>query len=153
MQITSSTASGMVSTAYGMTGNSSTTASTSTTKGETKETESIWRRMAAKYNVRDITPEETAEMSLALYEVGAISFTDHALLSFDPDHNQLPGGSGYLTEADINGRRDMISEYEARIELARKMGDDSRSLANMEKILDYLSTLDAARGKPINIVT
>jgi hypothetical protein len=113
------------------------------------EPESIWRKMASKYDVRSITTEETANLSQELYDAGEISLLDHAILSFDPDHN-IPYGTGFLTQADSTGHRDLISEYEARIDMNKKMGN-SQSLVNNERVLEYLERLDAAKKNPIHI--
>ncbi len=113
------------------------------------EPESIWRRMASKYDVRRITTEETANLSQELYNAGEISLLDHAVLSFDPDRN-IPYGTGFLTQADSTGHRDLILEYEARIDLDKKMGN-SQSFSNNERILEYLERLDAAKKNPIHI--
>ena len=112
------------------------------------EPDSIWRKIASKYDVRSITPEETTKLSRELYEAGEISFLDHVILSFPPI--RLPEGTSLLTQEDSTGHIDLISEYEARIGMNRKMGD-SQSIANHERILGYLERLVAAKGKPINI--
>lgn len=81
--------------------------------------------MASKYDVRNITTEETADLSQQLYDAGEISLLDHAILSFDPDH--IPYGSGFLTQEDTTGHRDLILEYEARIRMDQKMGKTPKS--------------------------
>lgn len=112
------------------------------------EPESIWREMALKYDVRNITTEETADLSQKLYESGEISLLDHAILSFDPSH--IPYGTGFLTQKDSTGHRDLILEYETRINMDKKMGN-SQSLVNDERVLEYIERLDAAKGDPIHI--
>jgi hypothetical protein len=113
------------------------------------EPESIWQKIASKYDVRSITTEETANLSQELYDAGEISLLDHAILSFDPDHN-IPYGTGFLTQADSTGHRDLILEYEARIDMNNKMGN-SQSLVNNERVLEYIERLDAAKNNPIHI--
>ena len=112
------------------------------------EPESIWRKMASKYDVRRITTQETASLSQELYKAGEISLLDHAVLSFDPD--RIADGTGFLTRADSTGHRDLILEYETRIDLDKKMGN-SQNLVNNERILEYLERLDGAKGNPIHI--
>jgi hypothetical protein len=128
----------------------SNTAKSSFESSETNqiEPESIWRKMASKYDVRSITIEETANLSQELYNAGEISLRDHAILSFDPD--RIPHGTGFLTQADSTGHRDLISEYETRIDMDKKMGN-SLNLVNNERVLEYLERLDAAKGNPIHI--
>lgn len=112
------------------------------------ESESVWRKMASKYDVRSIATEETANLSQELYDAGEISLLDHAILSFDPD--RIPHGTGFLTQGDGAGHRDLILEYEARIDLDKKMGN-SQNLANNKRVLEYLKRLDGAEGKPVHI--
>ncbi len=103
-------------------------------------------------DVRSITPKETTDLSSELYDTGLISFKELAILSFQPDLGKisLPDGvSGYLTPADSSGRRDLIAEYEEKIEIEKKHGQKT---AISERILDYLHILDAAKRKPIEIV-
>ena len=113
------------------------------------EPESIWRIIASKYDVRSITAEETADLSQKLYDAGEISLLDHAILSFDPDHN-IPYGTGFLTQADSMGHRDLITEYQARIDLDNKTGN-RKNIVNNGRVLSYLERLDAARKAPIHI--
>ncbi len=110
--------------------------------------ESIWRKMASKYDVRNITTEETANLSQELYDTGEISLLNHAKLSFNPSF--IPYGNGFLTQADSTGRRDLILEYETQIDMDKKMGN-SQSLVNDERIFEYLERVDAVRGNPIHI--
>lgn len=108
--------------------------------------ESTFRKIASKYNIRSITTEETASLSQELYNAGEISLLDHAILSFDPDRN-LPYGTGFLTQADSTGHRDLIAEYEAQISMDKKMGD-KQSLESDQRVFEYLKLLDAAKGSP-----
>jgi hypothetical protein len=112
------------------------------------ESESVWRKTASKYDVRNITAGETEKLSQELYDAGEISLLDHAILSFDPSRS--PYGTGFQTPADGTGRRDLVSEYEARVNMDRKMGD-SRNLVNDERVLGYLERLDAAKGNPVHV--
>ena len=110
--------------------------------------ESVWRKVAPKYDVRNMSPEETAAMTYELYEGGAISMMDHLYLSLD--RSGIPGG-GYNTRADSAGRRDLIAEYEIEVGYARKRGDH-KSLEHYERLLGHLNRLDAAgRIPPVNI--
>lgn len=118
-------------------------------KANRTEPESIWRKLASKYDVHSITMEETANLSQELYDAGEISLLDHAILSFNPDL-KLPYGTGFLTQADNKGNHDLISEYENRIEINKKMGN-RQSLVNNERVLEYLERLATAKKAPINI--
>lgn len=106
---------------------------------------SIWHRLASEYDVRSMTAKETSKLSLELYKAGEISFKDHAILSFDRDAGAQGVGSAYLTKADSNGRRDMLAEFKAKVEMDKSMGN-SLNLPNDLRILQHLERLDAARG-------
>lgn len=126
---------------------------TANLSGETPETsqtesESIWREMALKYDLHSITTEQTEKLSQELYNAGEISLFDHAILSFDPD--RFSCGSGFLTQADGTGHRDLLSEYEARIDLDEKTGN-SQALVNHKRILEYLARLDEAESNLVYI--
>jgi len=112
------------------------------------EPESIWREIASKYDLHCITAGETADLSQKLYNAGEISLFDHAILSFDPSH--IPDGTGFLTPADSTGHRDLIAEYEARIDLDKKTSN-SQNIVNNERVLEYLKRLDAAKGNPVHV--
>ena len=111
--------------------------------------ESIWRKMASKYDVRNITTEEIAILSQELYDAGGISLLNHAKLSFDP--SLIPYGNGFLTQADSTGHRDLILEYETQIDMDKKMGNN-QSLVNNKQVFESLKRLDADRGNPIHII-
>lgn len=148
MEINSAITSGLAPVAYAKTkGNTAGTAGELT---ETRQTtsDSIWHQMASQYDVRHITGMETAELSQYLYDAGEISLLDHATLSFNPNHG--PSGSGFLTPETSIGHRDLISEYEARIQMDNKAGNDKNLVSN-ERIFEYLGRLDAAKNSPIHV--
>ncbi len=155
MNINTIDAAGISQLSYSQSQNTSTQSSFEVSKETPTKPVSIWRDLAEKYDVRSITPQETADLSAELYDAGVISFLDHAILSFQPELGkiQLPDGASInLTHADGNGRRDLTAEYEARIEFSKKHGHNSEYNAGRERILEYLNRLDAAKGKPIEIV-
>ncbi len=155
MNINTIATAGISQLTYSQSQNTSTHSSFEISKETPIEPVYIWHNLAAKYDVRSITPQETADLSSELYDAGLISFKDHAILSFQPELGKIPlpdGASIYLTHADGNGRRDMIAEYEARIEFSKKHGHNPKFNADRERILEYLNILDAAKGKSIEIV-
>jgi hypothetical protein len=105
--------------------------------------ETLWSKLASQYNVRSMTAEETASLSQELYNAGELSLFDHALLSFDPHRVSLSG------KTVPDGRRDLIAQYEARVDLDQRTGNH-RNLANDERILGCLKRLEAGRG-PIHL--
>jgi hypothetical protein len=123
---------------------------TSSTVKDPQQTDSLWRRLGREYDLRDISIQETAQLSQQLYDGGEISLLDHAILSFDP--NCLPwGGDTFLSEANNAGNHDLIAEFSARIELNRKMGDE-KSLANNERVFDILQRLEQAKAGPFSVI-
>lgn len=149
MEINNIVSAGLVSVDYPQIKNDKAKPSSEVSETNKIDTESIWHKIAAKYDVRNITTEETGNLSQELYDAGEISLFDHAILSFDPDHF-VQSGTGFLTKADSTGHRDLISEYEARIEMDKKM-NDTKNIVNNERILGYLHRLEAAKKQPIHI--
>ena len=117
--------------------------------------ESIWRKIASKYDVRSITPEETVDLSEDLLDAGKISGQDQLLLSLRFNPNDLPSLRGltfYRTKPDGEGRRDLIAEYTARIELGQYSTPTAETTEHFKRILEVSNHLDAAKNSPINIV-
>ncbi|MBW2605428.1 MAG: hypothetical protein JRE28_14140 [Deltaproteobacteria bacterium] len=148
MEINNNIFTGISSVAYSQTKNTGAKPSFEIPKATQIEPESIWCKMASTYDVRSMTIEETAHLSQELYDAGEISLSDHAILSFDP--SLIPYGTGFLTPADSAGHRNLISEYEARIDMNKKMGD-SKSRVHNERVLEYLERLDVAGRNPVRI--
>ena len=148
MEINNIVSAGIPSIGHAQTKNTTAKFSFEISKETPIKPESIWRKLASKYDIRSITIEETANLSQELYNAGEISLLDHAILSFDPSH--IPYGTGFLTQADNTGHRDLISEYETRIDMDKKMCN-SQSLINNERVYEYLERLDAAKRNSIYV--
>ncbi|HHY74688.1 MAG TPA: hypothetical protein GX497_15965 [Bacillus bacterium] len=107
----------------------------------------IYENLSNKYDVRKATFEEIKEISHSLYEAGEISLKEVAILTFDYERatndikNQVgsvsPNFSLYETEANKNGQRDWIAEYEARAAKFFQSGD-LVGYQNSTKILNIL---------------
>lgn len=112
--------------------------------------DSIWHRLASKYDVRSITSEEMDKLSLELYNAGEISLLDRGTL-FMPKLAETLGDNISLTQADSSGRRDMIAEFEARIDMDKSSIGNILRLPIDSRILQHLERLDAAKSGPVHI--
>jgi hypothetical protein len=105
--------------------------------------------MANKYNVKDISIDETISMSKELYEKDEISLKGHAILSFDA--RGFNEGNIFSTSENENGNYNLINEYKTRIELNKKISE-VESMTNNKEVLDILLKLDALKSRqPLNI--
>jgi len=81
-------------------------------------------------------------MSQELYQSGAITFQDHALLSFQPElspefNKMLPGPFG-----KPDAPRDFIAQWEAQLRAHEEMGEVNFA-KNDQRILNILGNLAA----------
>ncbi|MDD5240512.1 MAG: hypothetical protein PHG47_02195 [Sulfuricella sp.] len=96
--------------------------------------------VAKKYDVQNMSPREMAAMSHDLYQSGAISFQDHALLSFQselgPQYDKtLTGRSG-----NPDTPRDFIAQWDVQLKIHEKNGDTA-FVKNDQRMLNLLSNL------------
>lgn len=94
--------------------------------------------IARKYDVRSMSPREMSTMSQTLYQSGAISFQDHALLSFQPELGT--GFIGAVNQADTP--KDFIAHWEQQLKIHEQHGEESFA-KNDRRILNILGNLDA----------
>ncbi len=107
----------------------------------------IYEQIAKDYDIRHASHKELCEISKKLYEKGEISLLDHAILTFNPElsppdyikHN-YPNYKYFLTKADLNGKRDWIAEFGARVQQDKKIGNTQGSVLN-QKLVDVLMHL------------
>lgn len=105
-----------------------------------------WEEAAKRYNVRAMPPRALADLSLELYEAGAITTVDHLILSASPDDAQLPWGSPLLTAQENAEHIDWIEEFKAR-RLQAWSFRHTRSVEELDRLLAHLTRIDAlARG-------
>ena len=84
----------------------------------------IWEALGKEYDIRNSSFDELCDMSKRLYEAGQISLFDHATLTFDSSKSPQPIKPNlFLTEANANGKRDWIAEYEKRAARDLNMGN------------------------------
>ncbi|WP_200284747.1 hypothetical protein [Rhabdochromatium marinum] len=102
------------------------------------ETAESVSKLTRNYNVRNMSPREMSVMSHELYQSGAISFEDHALLSFQPDLGT--GYPGATNQADTP--KDFIAHWERQLKLHEEHGQVSFA-HNDRRILNILGNLKA----------
>jgi hypothetical protein len=119
-----------------------TTATNST--GVNIETAMSLADVVRKYDVRNISPRDMAAMSLELYQSGAISFRDHALLSFQPELGPEFNKTLAGTTGGPDAPRDFIAQWDTQLQIHEKMGDVNFA-NNDRRILNILSNLAALR--------
>ncbi len=101
-------------------------------------------KIAQKYNVRNMSPREMASMSLGLYQSGAISFQDHALLSFQPELGPQFDNISPETYGKADTPRDFIAQWESQLKIHEKYGD-AASAKNDSRIINILANLSTLR--------
>lgn len=105
--------------------------------------------MANKYNVKDISAQQTIAMSQELFDKQEISLKTHAILSFDA--RNFEEGSIYGSSQNANGNYNLINEYKTRVELNQKIGE-ADSMTNNKEVLEILIKLDTLKSRePLNI--
>ncbi len=107
---------------------------------------SIMRDVASRYDLRNITAKDTAQLSQGLYDGGAISLKHHAFLSFqpalNPEYNDTIGSiSGVTLTGDEP--KDLVAFWEN--DLAYKQGSGASELIinNTREIVDLVRKLDS----------
>ncbi|HJV76089.1 MAG TPA: hypothetical protein VJ654_17845 [Noviherbaspirillum sp.] len=104
--------------------------------------------VAKKYDVQNMSPREMAAMSQELYQAGAISFQDHALLSFQPEfgpqYKNLAGQPG-----NLDTPRDFIAQWNEQLQIHKKNGEMS-FVKNDYRILNILGNLASLHESPVS---
>lgn len=100
--------------------------------------------VASQYDVRGMSPQDMAAMSQTLYDSGAISFQDHALLSFQPELSPQFGKMAPSASGNPDTPRDFIAQWEAQLQIHDKLGDVGFA-KNDQRMLNILGNLAALR--------
>lgn len=101
--------------------------------------------VAGKYDVRNMSPRDMAAMSQELYQGGAISFQDHALLSFQPELNQEINKTLADTPVRPDAPRDFIAQWEKQLQVHEQQGDVKFAKYD-QRVLNILGNLAALRA-------
>ncbi len=105
-------------------------------------------RIAANYDVRNISPREMAKMSLELYQSGVISFKDHSFLSFQPELNpEYDETIGRLTGtvARPDEPQDFVAVWEGHLKDQETRGTDREMIEQTRRMLSLVQNLAATR--------
>jgi hypothetical protein len=104
--------------------------------------------IAQKYDVKNITPREMAQMSQALYDNGSISLKNHAFISFQPELNPSYNDTiGKLTNtiAQPDNPRNFLNEWKERLKQQEKDGVSNEIINNTKEVISILNNLDSLR--------
>lgn len=97
--------------------------------------------LAGQYDVRNLSPRNMAALSQALYQDGAISFQDHALLSFQPE---LGPESNKTLAGSADAPKDFIAQWTTQLQVHESLGQ-SAFAKNDQRMLNILGNLAALR--------
>ncbi len=116
---------------------------------------SIWRDVGQRYDVTSMNLSEMDAMTMELYQAGAITLLDRAVLTLDPTRMSVDGQAVAeqairLTQADASGRRDWVAELEAQKEQALARGE-TQNAAMDERLLGILRRVRAGSGAGVNL--
>lgn len=116
---------------------------------------SIWRDVGQRYDVTNMNLSEMDAMTMELYQAGAITLLDRAVLTLDPTQMSVNGQALSeqtirLTQADASGRRDWIAELEAQKEQALARGETQNASMD-ERLLGVLRHVQAGSGAGVNL--
>jgi hypothetical protein len=103
------------------------------------------KAIASKYDLRNISPKQTANLSQELYDNGDISFKQHALLSFqaelNPDYNETIGA---VSPRSGDEKRDLISYWNDQLSYQQRSGAPENVINNTKEITGLLDRLQGA---------
>ncbi|HEY3373639.1 MAG TPA: hypothetical protein VGK02_01055 [Candidatus Aquicultor sp.] len=123
---------------------------------ELSDESSALRAIAVKYDVRNISPRQMANMSRELYDAGLISLKEHALLSFQISLNteQMARISAAMKAqgktVNIPGPDtpvDFIADWNKKLELQKQTGANPEFIKNTERIINILETIQSAHER------
>ncbi len=104
--------------------------------------------IAQKYDVKNITPRNMAQMSQELYDNNSISLKIHAFISFQPELNPTYNdtiGKFTHTTAQPDTPRNFLDEWEKRLEEQLKNGASNEIINNTKEVVSILNNLDMLR--------
>lgn len=97
--------------------------------------------LSQKYDIRNATSDEFCDLAYQLYDTKQVSPMDYVMMIFDPSKSpQSINAELFLTQANPDGKRDWIAEFEARAELNLKIGNDL-GFNSYQRILKVLRQL------------
>ncbi|MGE5478565.1 MAG: hypothetical protein ACM3Q1_18080 [Bacteroidales bacterium] len=97
------------------------------------------REKRPRHDLRHISPRRFAEITHELYVEGSLKWAEYQLVGFPSElHPHYDSTIGALTgqKAEPNRPRDLLAEWENRVDFMRRYGDPGLSVA--ERALDVL---------------
>lgn len=116
-------------------------------EAQAKARETLWHQIGQAVDVTSMSQEDLATMAQVLYDNGAISVQDKAMMSLDPS---FAGSSSLLTGTDAAGNVDWMAEFRARYARHSAVGD-STAAAGDQRVLDILARLQAGGRGGVSI--
>ena len=104
--------------------------------------------VAQKYDVKNITPRNMAQMSHELYDNNSISLKNYAFMSFQPELNPSYNNTiGKLTHttAQPDTPRNFLDKWKERLEEQLQSGASSEIINNTKEVISILHNLDMLR--------
>lgn len=97
----------------------------------------------SRYDITNCTPRQMADLSLELYEAGALNFRQHALLSFQPElgpqYDELCRSAGVSNTRNVP--KNYIQVWEQRLADKKKENASPQMIKNTQEIVDILHEL------------
>ncbi|MCW9036199.1 MAG: hypothetical protein OQK35_07380 [Alphaproteobacteria bacterium] len=104
------------------------------------------------YDVRNISPRDTSELSMDLYIEGVLNWEEHEMLAFQPElHPDYNATIGALTgkEAEPDKPRDIVKEWGEKLSFELRHADQSGKRAeHAQRIHTVLQLID----QPVDMV-
>lgn len=113
-----------------------------------RESINIVSSVAQKYDVKNISPREMAQMSQELFDNNSISLKNHAFISFQPELNPSYNdtiGKFTHTTAQPDNPRNFLDEWKVRLEEQLKSGASNEIINNTKEVVSILDNLDMLR--------
>jgi len=119
--------------------------------GDIKDLKDIWKELGGKHNVKGMTLESMQTVSLTLYNNDKITIHEHTVMTFSMGKDAAEEQPDpFLTEADEEGKRNWIAEFQARLREHRQAGDEDAAAMD-DRILGILERLEAAARGGLNV--
>jgi hypothetical protein len=104
-----------------------------------------------RFDMRNISPREFAEATHELYVDGALSWEEFRLVGLPSElHPQFDETIGALIgeKAEPDKPRDMLAQWETRVDFERRNNPDPETVQRAERVLDVLTWQSQA---PVNV--
>lgn len=106
-------------------------------------------RIAAQFDVTDISSRQLIEMGNQLKAAGALGLEEHAMLAFQPELNPTYDfvGAQHVRRPDPDQPRNALEEWRRILQTQESFDLSATFLSVTRRIVDTLEQLAALRGK------